>query len=127
MEYHSSVEVGSSGSEFGCHHNFPEYCQACSKPFIFPKSHITTVTQSFIHFIHEMMKEAFENQIEQVRERMEAIQTSRMMLELWRSVISRVHSKVIAQVPRVAALYRNDALFIAYNIELFAIRFPVQE
>ena len=126
-EYHSSVAVGTPSEDSGCQHTFPKFCQGCLKPFVFPPSHITTITQNFIKIIQRLLASAFSKQEEEIRARMEAVQTARMMLELWNSVVGRVHAKVIKQVPRVAALYRNDALYIAYNIEMFPFQFPVQE
>jgi len=130
-EYHASSSVGDHPQSLSCSHTTPTFCEACSKAFIFPECQITTVTKEFVTLMETVLDGAFrpttKDSEDMFREQLEAIHCVRMMVELWESVIPRVHRKVIEQVPRVAALYRNDALYIALFIRQLPFRHPLHQ
>ena len=125
QEYHASVQIGVPSKSSSCSHSTPSFCRGCNDPLVFPNCRITLVTENFINLLQETLSDAFNHDEKEYIEK--KIELARMMIELWRCVIPVLHSKVIKQVPRVAALFRNDALYIAYHAKIFPLHYPIHK
>ena len=127
-EYHSSLVVGQTASHSGCSHTIPTFCDACLQAFAFPKCHVTSVTNNLVQLMDKTLSDALcdvPEGPEGTRQCTDSLHSVRMMIELWQTIVPRIHGKVIQMVPRVAALYRNDGLYLARFLRQMPLEYPI--
>ncbi|CAM9549596.1 unnamed protein product [Chrysoparadoxa australica] len=122
-DYHNSIEVtdatergslGSGGADKQTHKK-GNLTGAETRLFVLPRCHVTSVAQQLVEMAHQTLMEACIEAMPPLAAK-ELFRASRDMLDLFRAVVPVHHADQITHVPRIAALFHNDCLYIAHHV-----------
>ncbi|CAM9781621.1 unnamed protein product [Ascophyllum nodosum] len=127
-DYHNSVEVsdafeGSPLADFAAAKvsssqgklNASRNDGAESRTFRLETCQVSTVAKSLVELVRATLKEACSKHVPPLCAK-ELFRTARDMLDLFRAVIPVQHANALEGVPRIAAVFQNDCLYLAHHM-----------
>lgn len=118
-DYHNTVPVGISDDD-------AEKEDPGMSIFVIQRSCISEVASELMKLIRTTMAESTSAPLLPATLRPALYKASREMLTLFRAIIPATHGTEIASIPRTAAVFHNDCVFLAHHCLTLGIEFKEQ-
>ena len=127
MDYHSTIQTGEDSLQ-NENESLTEEQKELNRymsVFTFPKCSISIVANELLKLIRETMKEATaEDTIAACSQQL--YRAARECLDIFRAVIPSINRQDLQTLPRLAAIFHNDCIYLAHACTTLGLEFPVK-